>query len=136
MHGDFNARQIMINRKTQQTVFIDFECCGWGPGAVDLCTMMWQIGSIRRRLYEKEFLRRYHEALAASGKVDPEVMTLEKITSDYVRFFVPRAIQTLLALPINSPHYTSFLVESLSSFIQDNKITPESVAQPYFQQTM
>lgn len=93
----------MFNKETQKTALIDFEFCGWGPGAVDLCTMMWTVGLELRKANEKNFLIKYHDALIASGKVDPEVMTLEKVTDDYIKFFVPRIVQVLLVLPLIVP---------------------------------
>ena len=80
----------MINRDTQKSVMLDFEFCGFGPGAVDLSYFMWLVGTEMRRKYEKAFLERYHSKLIASSKVDPELNTLEKLNQDYVKYFVPR----------------------------------------------
>jgi len=104
MHGDAHFWNVMFpnHEERHQTVFIDWDDWGYGPGAFDLAYMIalhWYRD--RRARYEESLLHCYHDALL---RLIPEAYGFDDLMADYrlghlLNFAVPVYQQQIGLIP-------------------------------------
>lgn len=127
----FSYPDMIWDKKTESIYAVDFEHIGYGPIVSDVILLFCQLSEGSRLSRQDQFLKAYHEKLTELGKIDTSVYTLEKLTRDYKKFFLPASVNLLCKFNVKgNKGLTNMFVKNTESFLKDVSIDEDNLELP------